>query len=786
MLMNPLDDKLKNGFLIHDCTVFPSRNIVESPAGEQHLEPKAMLVLLALTAKAGDVVSREQLLEEVWPDTYSGDAALTRCISLLRSALDEDKDNRRFIETVSKSGYRLIAPVDELPSGSQSEATSAHSRSAASKVALLGWLGLAAIIVAIAAYFWKFAPGTSAPDEYQESPIDAAQSDISGHAIAVMPFANMSGDPANEYLSDGVSEEILNALAQIPKLRVTSRSSSFSFKESNLPLSEVANRLDVESILEGSVRKFGDRIRVSVQLVDARGDVLLWSESYDREFDNVLVLQHEIARAVADTLKVTLGIENTAVPDHQKSLTSTSVEAHDAFLRGRYLVAQRTRQSLYDAVLEFKRPLATEPNHAMALAELAITYLLLSAGEYGDLSSADSLNYGQFYAAKALELDPRMAEAHAASGIVSWRNGNSKIAEQHFRRALEINPSYAVVYHWLSMLQYRNLGKHAESLAASKMSRMLDPVSIPSSTIYIQMLLVRGLHEEATIELEKLKTISMTTYHRMRGELNSLDGKWANVILGYLDALLVDPQLARARVVIPAGLVRLGLEEEAASFEALDNPLLLIRLNKVNAAVRIGRERLQSNPKSVWAKKELAMSLVHAGQSAQAKPLLEQIWQLADNRPALLSVHFFTLRQALALHDLRMTDGDDSGAKEIIAAINAEVQRARVAGISVTRRSSSLDFSEGISEYLSGNKQVGMALITKAVEDGYFIRPDAPYFKSLIEDPDFDPILVRQEATQARERKKLLAIVCENNPYRAVWQPAAETCLEKGSDPISF
>lgn len=737
-----------------------------------------MKVLLVLASRAKEVVSREQLLDEVWPRTYSGDAALTRCISLLRSSLRDSKDNHRFIETVSKSGYRLVAPVDELESEDRIEAAQPGRIRRVSKTVLAGWLVIAVIIVTAASYYLKSAPNVPESDSQVDPGVAGASAVSDFHTIAVMPFANMSGDSGNEYLSDGVSEEILNVLARVPNLRVTSRSSSFSFKETSLPLSEVATKLGVDSILEGSVRKFGDRIRVSVQLIEAQSDVLLWSETYDHEFENMLMVQNEIARAVTDTLQVALNIEKAAVSESKGRFTSASSEVHEAILRGRFLMAQRTQQSLEDAVVEFKNALSLEPDNPTVLSELAITYLLLSRNRYGSLSDAEALQFSQSYAAKALQRGPDSAEAHAASGFVSWRKGNSKLAEHHFLTALDINPNYAIVYHWMSMLQYRNLGKHEESFKSSKMSRLLDPLSIPSSTIHIQMLMVRGLHEEAAIELEKLKSISITSYQRMRGELGSLDGNWLVAALGQFEALLIDPSTTSARNIVPRELIHLGLIDEASAFDQVNNPLVLTLLNKPDEAVRVARLRLQSDPQSIWAKKNLARSYIYAGQADLARPLLEELWEKADKRAAVISAHFFTLAEGLALYTLRLADGDVAGAKEIEDAIHAEIQRARGAGISVTRRNGSLDFSEGAIRYLSGEKQQGLMLIKTAVSDGYWIRLNAPYLESLVSDPEFEPILAIQLATEKRERDKLLSIVCRDNPYQAVWQPSAKTCLQ--------
>jgi TolB-like protein/DNA-binding winged helix-turn-helix (wHTH) protein len=776
--MSQRPEELESGFRLGDCSVHPQRGQVEGPRGEQHVEPKAMAVLLVLADNAGEVVSREQLLDAVWPQTYSGDAALTRCVSLLRSSLSTVGEGDVYIETISKKGYRLLADVVALDGGEPVNDPSPAEPQGSGSLPL-PWLAALVLILALAAWWWRSSSAPMSPaDRAAGNPAAATTAPVADHAIAVLPFANLSGDTANQYFSDGIAEEILNVLGQLPRLRVTSRSSSFAFRDRGLSLPQLAEELGVESVLEGSVRQWDDQIRISVQLIDARNDVLLWSGTFERELDNLFVIQEEIALSVADTLKVALDIDGTEGLIGARGLTPIDPEAHAAYLRGRHLAPQRTQGSLEAALTAFEQALSIEPEYAEAMAQLAITYLLLNRRNYGDLPEAESLGQAKLWSARAMDLAPGLAEVQAAVGFAAWRAGEAATAEQHFQRALDINPSYAIVWHWLAMLQYRNLGKHEESLASSRRSRALDPVSIPSFTIYIQMLISRGRFDEVRAELEKLEPVSPVSYHRMRGELEAIGGQWSSLALANLDALMIQPDLNSAQRTFERELFRLDLDAEAGSVGPVRSMLVLDRLGRSQEAVNAAEQALAADPESVWSQQRFARALVYNQEPERARPLLEGLWERSNHRIALVSSHFLTYSDGLALHHARLVGGDAAGAEAILDAIDAELVRVRQAGINTTRRAASPDFMGGISRFLRGDREGGLALVHKAVEDGYYVRLEAPFLESLVTDPGFAPIRQLQRANVARERERLLRAVCTGNPYAELWQPSEATCAE--------
>jgi len=238
------------------------------------------------------------------------------------------------------------------------------------------------------------------------------------NSIAVLPFVNMSDDASNEYFSDGISEELLNLLAKIPELRVISRSSAFSFKGEKADIPTVAKKLNVALVLEGSVRKAGNQVRITAQLIEASSDTHLWSETYDRELENIFEVQDEISTSIVSALKERLGLQLNAVP---RMITAANIEAHDAYLRGRYLVVQRTKETIESAVREFEKAIILDPNYALAHAELAIAIILLTRKQYGDLTWTSASEMAVPHAERALATGrPSKSTPTIPSPMSSW------------------------------------------------------------------------------------------------------------------------------------------------------------------------------------------------------------------------------------------------------------------------------------------------------------------------------------------------------------------------------
>jgi adenylate cyclase len=293
-------------------------------------------------------------------------------------------------------------------------------------------------------------------------------------SICVLPFMNISHDPENEYFCDGLSEDLINALTRIQQLFVVSRTSAFFFKGRNLDVREIGQKLNVDSIVEGSVNRVGDRLRITAQLINVEDGFHLWSERYDREMADVFAIQDEITLAIVAKLKLELlGKEEIILSEpHQADL-----EAYNLYLKGRYYWSQRP-QGISKAIEYFEQALEKDPNYALALAGLADCYVTLGGWENGTVPSSEAMPKGNAAASRALELDSTLADAYSSLAYSTTHyDWNWPLAETRFRRAFELNPNYAIGHHWYSHY-LTAMGRVEESLAESRRCLELDPLDL--------------------------------------------------------------------------------------------------------------------------------------------------------------------------------------------------------------------------------------------------------------------------------------------------------------------
>jgi len=388
-------------------------------------------VLVQLLQRPGEVVTREELRQKLWPEgTFvEFEDSLNTAVKKLRAVLGDSADNPRFVETIPKRGWRFIAPVKrDTKSGQRAAATGSKA--------------------------------------------GADKSSSGGHSsIAVLPFTNLSGDPADEYFSDGISEEIINALAKLEGLRVAARTSSFSFKGRAVEIAEIARKLGVATVLEGSVRKAGPRLRITAQLVNVSDGFHLWSERYDREMEDIFAVQDEIARSIANRLKITLKGEQPVV-----KAGTDNLEAYQFYLKGRALLYQRGR-GLPRAMDCFKRAVALDEKYALAWAGLADAYNMLAW--YGFVHPQASLLQAKEAATRAVALDASLAEAHTAlAHSYSFCDWDWLKAEREFLRALELNPRYVQARDWYGVWFLEAVGgRFEEGIAHAKQAVESEPLS---------------------------------------------------------------------------------------------------------------------------------------------------------------------------------------------------------------------------------------------------------------------------------------------------------------------
>jgi TolB-like protein/cytochrome c-type biogenesis protein CcmH/NrfG len=469
-------------------------------------------------------------------------------------------------------------------------------------------------------------------------------------SIAVLPFVNMSPDPEQEFFSEGISEELLNVLSKIPDLRVSARTSSFQFKGENLDITEIGRQLNTAFVLEGSVRKAGSKLRITAQLVDASNGFHLWSDSYDRELENIFALQDEISASIVTALSEHLGFQVAAAP---RAIATANVKAHEAYLRGRYLLAQGGDADYEEAARQFELALSLDPDYAVVHAELALAYLEPSRNSLERIAKATP------HIERAIALEPTLAEAYAAKGYLLWGQENWEEALESFRRAVQINPNYVRAYVSMGNLLSWKLGRYDEAYQVRETAMRLDPLSIPTIVFYLQALIERNRIAEAREELEKIAAIFPHVYAYRRGTLESRGGNSASAVLGSLDALRLNPGYSQVRFGMTFRFAELGLDKEIFMITEHPNPYVMSLLGRPQDALTVAEARLSRDPDSVRARHNLGLALAGAGDYARARPILEDMWRLSGGVISNRSDVFQTI-SAAALIAIRRDAGEDA------------------------------------------------------------------------------------------------------------------------------
>jgi len=316
------------------------------------------------------------------------------------------------------------------------------------------------------------------------------------HRLAVLPLANMSADPADEYFADGMTEELISAVSNISDLSVISRTSVMEYKGKGRKISEVGDELNVGTVVEGSVRRSGNRLRVTVQLIDVGEDRHLWSEKYDRELDDIFKIQDDIAGKIAQALKVKL----VSIQESGRKQTE-NMEAYTLYLKGRFLWSKRSKEGVLGALKLFQEAIKIDPNYAKAYSGLADAYYI--AADYDFMDRDDGFAKAKEAVTKTLELDDRLAEAHASLGINLSNDMRYEEAQREYRTAIELNPSYATAHHWYSMCLVE-LGNLNEAIDEIEKAHELDPLSPIIANTLAKNYISIGKLDEALAMLDKL------------------------------------------------------------------------------------------------------------------------------------------------------------------------------------------------------------------------------------------------------------------------------------------
>jgi TolB-like protein/DNA-binding winged helix-turn-helix (wHTH) protein/Tfp pilus assembly protein PilF len=467
-------------FGVGDWTVLPELNSLERNGRTVHLEPKVMQVLLTLGEHPGEVVSKEQILHRVWPGTFVSDEVLTRSVSELRKVFEDNPQDPKYIQTIPKGGYRLVAAV-------VSEGTNRANWLAGHGRKLAGAVVILLLVVAASLYILEGRRQAS------------SRTGIT--SLAVLPLANLSSDPEQEYFADGITEELITDLVNIGALRVISRTSVMNYKGAHKPLPTIAKELNVDAVVVGSVRKSAGRVRITAQLVEARTDRHLWA--YERDLRDVLAIEDEVARAIAGQIRLKLTPEEHARLANAHQLDP---EAHEAYLRGQYYWGRLTEKDVRKSIPYFERAIQLAPDYAPAYASLAFSYNLLASSEY--VAPQDAYPKAKKLAQKALELDGDLAIGHAALGFVlCYSDWDWPAAEAEFKRANELEPN-GEGGHSVYALYLGSMGRREEAIAEIKRGLEVDPLSVLDRVNLGWSYWTAGNSEEAIAQFQKILEIA--------------------------------------------------------------------------------------------------------------------------------------------------------------------------------------------------------------------------------------------------------------------------------------
>src|SRR5271168_908561 len=604
------------------------------------VQQQPMKLLEILLEHPGEVVTREELRSRVWPDESFGDfdQALNIAIGKLRSALGDSAENPRFIETLPKRGYRFIADVSVVdaaagpkrqgPVAGDLPATDSGRKIQVAGLAVgpkrrlwptRGVIGALALVIIISLSIlsaWRFRSRAAAPTGIR--------------SIAVLPLENLSGDASQDYFADGMTDELITDLAQISALRVISRTSVMVYKGARKPLPQIARELNVDAVVEGTVLRSGDQVRITAQLIEASTDKHLWSQSYQGELKDTLALQNQVARAIADQIRVNLN------PQEQAALKIAKVvnpAAYESYLKGRYFWNKRAPDSLKVALAYFNQAIDEDPTYAQGYSGLADTYALLGDWQYAVMTPKEAFPKAKAAAIKALELDNTLSEAHNSLAFCfeafDW---DFDAAGKEFQRSIELNPGYATAHHWYAW-HLSLLGQYDKAIEEMRKAKSLDPLSLIINADLAELLVIAHFYDESIIQSRK--TIEM-------------DPNFA----------LAHNQLAQAYLQKHMNGEAIAELQKAAQLSG-ESPTVMANLARTyvasgrrSEAVRLLNDlKKRSSPVSSHAS-EIAVIYASLGDKDQAMNWLEEGYQERFNPGVLLRPGFDPLRADPRFQDL--------------------------------------------------------------------------------------------------------------------------------------
>jgi TolB-like protein/DNA-binding winged helix-turn-helix (wHTH) protein/Tfp pilus assembly protein PilF len=810
------------------------------------IQSKAFDLLAYLIERRDQVVSSDELLDDLWPGLHVTPAALSTAVQKARQAVGDDGESQAVLQTEHGKGFRFVAAVTDLspPEAARSESAGVAQMPfiaelkrrnvfrVAAAYAIVAWLlvEVASVVLptfgaptwvmkvftflvilgfppalilawafelmpegikretavdpaksitqltgrkldfaiigllALAVVFFavdKFVLETELEEaEVTAEQVIAAEAAVQKKSIAVLAFTNMSADPDQEYFADGISEELLNTLAQFEDLRVVGRTSSFSFKNSDADLKEIGEALNADVILEGSVRTAGDRLRITAQLVNTEDGFHRWAETYDRELLDIFAIQTEIATAIATALRVSLSSEER---ERLATPPTENLAAYQAYLLGRQRLAKSTTATTEEAIGYFQRAIELDPQLALAYVGLTQSYLAQIGGI--GLPPGEMHARAQAAADKALELDDRLAEAHVALGQVKWATSDIEVAEAAFQHALALNPNSVMAYLAYSDLLGFDLARYEEALALARKAVELDPLSLEAVQRLGEDLQFLGRFDEALAWYEQLLEIDpgydwgyaqIGLHHsEVSGRLDEAAVWWAkslaldprnqfnHAFLGWLFLELGDPD--RAEYWINRS-IELGPEGIWPTYTM--HALAVYRGDEA-AALEHGRKAFAVLPHQAPVLTFLQTTEVRAGRYIEARALYEELFPelLFERGP---EVDLRNYRAAIELALILSRTGEQERADLLLDRSLQQIQRRPRLG----RR------GYGIADVqvyaMQGETQKALMSLRQAIDKGwrtlwwYFLKQD-PTLESLHDEPEYQAMVAEIEADMAEQ-----------------------------------
>lgn len=467
----------RQAFRIDGCEVDSAANLVERDGETVHLEPKVMGLLVYLAERAGEVVSREELEERIWAGTVVGYDSLTQSIAKLRRTFEDDPHHPRVIETIPKTGYRLIADVErlnargvELPGPAQLSREVQAPKTRRPRRWYFVTAGIGVVAVTLATILVSDMLSENAMQPESSSP----------PSLIVLPFRNIGDDPSQKFFAVGMTEDLITDLSRLDGLSVVGRNTAFAYQDVNAVASELAEELGVHYVLEGSVRRQGDRIRVSAQLVDAATDRQIWGNTYDRELTDVFAVQDDLKKEIVAAFSVQLDTGERATLYRRPT---ENVDAYELYLRARHALQQGSLRSMRLAYWALEKALELQPNFGAALALLADTYARDYPGVVHALEwerpPAITKSRAEQFARRAQSVVPAIAAPEIALARLRLGELRFEDALSHASRAVELEPR-STDAHVVRARTLSALGRHQEALAAADAAYRLDPTRTPN------------------------------------------------------------------------------------------------------------------------------------------------------------------------------------------------------------------------------------------------------------------------------------------------------------------